>query len=89
MQADTSGPLQLVFVNGDPEAQYTPIMWLIGHDPVHALGIAATAGVELERTRKAGMAIARPPIARLMNVRRVLGEPKRARDPGSSESGPG
>jgi hypothetical protein len=88
MQADITGPLQLVF-RGPPPAQYTYRSLLGLHTPVQELGIAATAGVELERTRKAGMAIARPPIARLMNVRRVLGEPKRARDPGSSESGPG
>ena len=67
-------------------AQKVPIRVFGLHDPVQAWGVAAAAGVALERIRKADTAIASPPIARLMNVRRVLGEPKRACDADSSGS---
>jgi hypothetical protein len=61
------------------------------HTPVQASGpgvAAAAAGVALESIRNAGTAIARPPIARFIKVRRVFDDAaKRARDAGSPESG--
>jgi hypothetical protein len=72
-QGDTSGPLQEV-ERGWPEHHCS---MSIGHVAPLQAGFEAKAGAVLASTRYAGTAIASPPMTRFINVRRVLGEPKR------------